>query len=76
MPPGWREIGGRVRQLVGGDHRPVPMLIGSNRLRVFEALGKPFSYYELSARVRALLRRTRRSPGPAGRGSDRWSSTR
>jgi len=54
----------------------LPMLVLSgragelDRLRGFERgcddfLSKPFSYHELSARVRALLRRTRRRPATA-----------
>ncbi len=52
----------------------LPLLVLSGRVTELERLRgfsrgcddyivKPFSYYELSARVRALLRRTRRRPG-------------
>jgi DNA-binding response OmpR family regulator len=70
----------RVRdadRIAGRLDPDLPLLVLSgrvsevDRLRGFsrgcdDYIVKPFSYYELSARVRALLRRTRRRPG-AGR---------
>jgi DNA-binding response OmpR family regulator len=67
----------RVRdadRIAGRLDPDLPMLVLSgrvselDRLRGFsrgcdDYIAKPFSYYELSARVRALLRRTRRRPG-------------
>jgi len=67
----------RVRdadRIAGRMDPDLPMLVLSgrvcelDRLRGFsrgcdDYIVKPFSYYELSARVRALLRRTRRRPG-------------
>ncbi len=67
----------RVRdadRIAGRLDPDLPLLVLSgraselDRLRGFsrgcdDYISKPFSYYELSARVRALLRRTRRRPG-------------
>jgi len=67
----------RVRdadRIAGRMDPDLPMLVLSGRVSELDRLRgfsrgcddyivKPFSYYELSARVRALLRRTRRRPG-------------
>ncbi len=67
----------RVRdadRLAGRLDPDLPLLVLSGRVSELDRLRgfsrgcddyivKPFSYYELSARVRALLRRTRRRPG-------------
>jgi DNA-binding response OmpR family regulator len=71
------EILERVRdadRIAGRLDPDLPLLVLSGRVSELDRLRgfsrgcddyivKPFSYYELSARVRALLRRTRRRPG-------------